>query len=288
MPLPYEYKNPIYAAWYGDKANKAAIAETETGNQYRLAQIAQAQAEAEAARQSAPFEAEKSRLAMLKAGQTLRKDTAKNAKAENEYMMQRMGPLVSAYRRGDLSEIEFRSHAAREVEQAPFDISDEQRQMLYQAAPEHWAMLVEGARSLEDQGKADAAARQAEAYSRFGPQIGMAPEVASGVDPATINAIIAAKSRKEAAAISASARKAASKNSETLAGRKLFLSNEMAEGRATPEMIKEFNLLTNRDLADQAARDRKWALEHPTETWMGPAKRGYTPMENDDPLGIFE
>lgn len=151
--MPYE---PLVPSGYfetrrylEDRALDRETAQTE--NAYKLALIEQGMREAEQARLTAPYEAEKARMGLLKSAEDLRASQFDNETKERQYLIQRMGPLVSAYQQGKITEGHFKALAQREVASAPFELSDEQRQALLRFGPQEWGLSLRQALTIEQQ-----------------------------------------------------------------------------------------------------------------------------------------
>lgn len=139
--------------WQARKAADVEMAGAEADTQYKLALIAQGQREAEEAARMAPYEAQKRELELSGMKGKLDAGALDTAKKQNEYVRQRIGPIVAAHARGELPEMAARAAIEQEVLRAreQFGIGDEEVQTLLQAGPQDWGRYIEQSLSVEQQ-----------------------------------------------------------------------------------------------------------------------------------------
>ena len=144
--MPYEYTNPFYAGYYGHKGAQAEISDLESQTLYRDAQVREAEANRLAEMASAPYERRKLEREEIKG-------EVEMDKAEREYLVQNLGPLLAGAQRGDLPEMEFRSHIDNLIGQAAslFPMNEQEIQQMRTWGIPEWQLAYEQAQSYEQQ-----------------------------------------------------------------------------------------------------------------------------------------
>lgn len=144
--MPYEYTNPFYAGYYGHKGNQAELADLESQTQYRQAQMEEARANRLAQMASAPYEQRKLQREDLKA-------EVEMDKAEREYLVQNMGPLLARVQRGEMPELEFRAHVDNLIGQASqlFPMGEDEIQQMRSWGIPEWQLGYEQALGYKEQ-----------------------------------------------------------------------------------------------------------------------------------------
>ena len=144
--MPYEYTNPFYAGYYGHKGAQAELADLESQTLYRDAQVRESEANRLAEMAAAPYEQRKRFREEVKG-------EAEMDKAEREYLVQNMGPLLARVQRGELPEMEFRAHVENLIGQASslFPMGEQEVQTMRTWGIPEWQLAFEQAQGYEQQ-----------------------------------------------------------------------------------------------------------------------------------------
>lgn len=139
--------------WQARKAADIGMAGAEADAQYKLALIAKQQQDALEAARLAPYEAQKREWELAKLQGEVGRGQLDTAQKQNEYVRQRIGPIVAAHARGELPEMAARTAIEREVLRAreQFGIGDDEVRTLLQAGPQDWGRYIEQSLSVEQQ-----------------------------------------------------------------------------------------------------------------------------------------
>lgn len=131
------------------KAREAADADTA----YKLALISKSQRDAMEAERLRPYEDLKRQYDLAKLAGEVRGKEFTTAKQQNEYVRQRIGPIVMAHARGELPDMAARAAIEQEVLRArdQFGIGDDEAQMLLQAGPQDWGRYIEQSLPVKEQ-----------------------------------------------------------------------------------------------------------------------------------------
>lgn len=131
------------------KAREAADADTA----YKLALISKSQRDAMEAERLRPYEDLKRQYDLAKLAGEVREKEFTTAKQQNEYVRQRIGPIVMAHARGELPDMAARAAIEQEVLRArdQFGIGDDEVQMLLQAGPQDWGRYLEQSLPVKEQ-----------------------------------------------------------------------------------------------------------------------------------------
>ena len=154
--MPYEYKNPMLAGFYGHQQAQAEMGATEAEIAGRAAEARYRDSQVEDARlkrlldmENAPYERKK----------LYREDVEGDAKleqAQRDYLVQNVGPLLARVKRGEMPEMEFRAHAQNVVGQAAslFGADEEDVREMLSWSPKEWGLAYEQSMAYKDQVKA--------------------------------------------------------------------------------------------------------------------------------------
>lgn len=154
--MPYEYKNPMLAGFYGHQqaqaemgATEAEIAGREALARYQDSQVEDARLKRLLDMENAPYERKK----------LYREDVEGDAKleqAQRDYLVQNVGPLLARVKRGEMPEMEFRAHAQNVVGQAAslFGADEEDVREMLSWSPKEWGLAYEQSMAYKDQVKA--------------------------------------------------------------------------------------------------------------------------------------
>lgn len=148
-----ELQDPYGGGYWNTRDRWQQREATDADTAYKLALIAQGEREAQEAARLAPYEAQKRALELEGMQGKLGREKLSTAKEQNEYVRQRIGPIVAAHARGELPEIAARATIEQEIMRArsQFGIGDAEVQTLLQAGPKEWGMYLAQAQSVDKQ-----------------------------------------------------------------------------------------------------------------------------------------
>ena len=151
--MPYEYANPLFAGYYGHKEKQAELSDLasqamgrEADARYKDALIKDAEAKRMAELANAPFKQRK----------MMREDVQGEAdleQAQNDFLVQNMGPLLARVQRGEMPEMQFRAYVDNMIGKASslFPMSDEEIQTMRSWGIPEWKLAHEQALGYKDQ-----------------------------------------------------------------------------------------------------------------------------------------
>ena len=151
--MPYEYANPLFAGYYGHKEKQAELSDLESqamgreaDARYKDALIKDAEANQMAELANAPFKQRK----------MMREDVQGEAgleQAENDFLVQNMGPLLARVQRGEMPEMQFRAYVDNMIGKASslFPMDDEEIQTMRSWGIPEWQLAHEQALGYKEQ-----------------------------------------------------------------------------------------------------------------------------------------
>lgn len=186
----------LLSGYYNMDRHLAETENTEADTQYKLGQLAIQQQKMGAERAAAPWKLAQEQMKYASDEQALQKAYRDDDEAVMETTMREIAPLVKRYREGG-QRLEFQASLAKTIEnnRERYQLTDGEVAQLSSMSLEEWEDTISGVQSIEDQAKSTVAEQQANAYRGLAPNLGLSPDVAAGVDPATVNAWLTEQGR---------------------------------------------------------------------------------------------
>lgn len=152
MPIT-EDPNPFFAGYNAHRAAKAEIGLLEQEAEKNSVLMEQYRQKIAAQAAAAPFESRKLQQEYDLKQQELEKGDLEQEQAEVAFIGQRLAPIIKAVDAGTLSQLEAMAHIERLKATLPFEVDEETLYELDSQGLDGYRMLVQQARTLEDQFK---------------------------------------------------------------------------------------------------------------------------------------